>query len=79
MSLEKIEVVWVGQQREELNISMQKKEIKQGVDCILWRNGCRRWAFGGRESECVEGDRDVCRARVQTLTAAVIGTILTVN
>ena len=38
MSLEKTEVMWVGQQREELNIRLDGKEIKQ-VDGFVYLGG----------------------------------------
>ena len=38
MSLEKTEVMWVGHQREELNIRLDGKEIKQ-VDCFVYLGG----------------------------------------
>ena len=38
MSLEKTEVVWVGHQREELNIRLDGKEIKQ-VDSFMYLGG----------------------------------------
>ena len=63
MSLEKTEVMWVGHQREELNIRLDGKEIKQ-VDGLHWRNGYGGWTFSGRSttsdtsgSECLEKGR----------------------
>ena len=41
MSLEKTEVMWVGQQREELNIRLDGKEIKQ-VDGFVYLEWLRR-------------------------------------
>ena len=38
MSLEKTEVMWVGHQREELNIRLDGKEIKQ-VDGFVYLGG----------------------------------------
>ena len=38
MSLEKTEVMWVGHQREELNIRLDGKEIKQ-VDGFVYVGG----------------------------------------
>ena len=54
MSLEKTEVMWVGHQREELNIRLD----------VPWRNSYGGWAFRGRSatsdtsgSECLEKGR----------------------
>ena len=34
MKLDKIEVMWVGKQREELNIRLEEKDIKQVNNCV---------------------------------------------
>ena len=39
MSLEKTEVMWVGHQREELNIRLDGKEIKQVDGLIVYLGG----------------------------------------
>ena len=39
MSLKKTEVMWIGHQREELNIRLDGKEIKQVDGFVPWRNG----------------------------------------
>ena len=49
MSLEKTEVMWVGHQREELNIRLDGKEIKQ-VDGFVY--------FGGMVTEDGHGQRE---------------------
>ena len=64
MSLEKTEGTWNGHQREELNIRLDGKEIKQVDGFVPWRNGYGGWAFRGRGatsdtsgSECLEKGR----------------------
>ena len=57
------EVMWVGHQREELNIRLDGYEIKQ-VDGFVYLGGYGGWAFRGRSatsdtsgSECLEKGR----------------------
>ena len=67
MSLEKTEVMWVGHQREELNIRLDGKEIKQ-VDGFVYFGGMvtedghsvevgRSAMFDTSVSECLEKGR----------------------
>ena len=59
MSLEKTEVMWVGHQREELNIRLDGKEIMQ-VDGFVY--------FGGMVAE--DGHSEVVRRRIQAVANA---------
>ena len=52
MNLDKTEVMWVGKQREELNIRLEEKDIKQVKNCVY---------HGGNISENGSVDVDVRR------------------
>ena len=50
MNLDKTEVMWVGKQREELNITLEEKDIKQVKNFfilveIYLRTGVWMWRF----------------------------------
>ena len=60
MKLDKAEVMWVGKQREELNIRLEEKYIKQVKNCVY---------LGGNISENGRVDVEV-RRRIQAGASA---------
>ena len=60
INLDKIEVMWVGKQREELNIRLEEKDIKHVNNCVY---------LGGNVSENGRVDVEV-RRRIQAGTNA---------
>ena len=56
MNLDKTEVMWVGKQREELNIRLEGKDIKQVNNCVY---------LGENTSENGRVDVEEVRCRIQ--------------